>query len=91
MLTIDEEHFRLGRSWILDFMRYDLKRDAPRLAGRTLVVRAERDEVVDARALLRFARRLPAATCVTIPRADHDFDGHESEVVATIRQWLTSS
>lgn len=92
IFAIDEEHAVLGRAWMLDFLKYDARRDAKRIAVPTLIVSAGLDEVVDTPAQhARFAARFPHATHVTIAGANHDFDGREDEVVATIRQWLTSS
>ncbi len=92
VLSIDENHEKLGRAWVRDFIRYDAHRDAPYITIPTLIVSADRDETVARPSEhARFARKFPNASHITIQKADHDFDGREWEVVGTIRAWLTPS
>jgi alpha-beta hydrolase superfamily lysophospholipase len=91
-LSIDEKHHQLGRAWILDFLKYDAHKDARFIDVPTLILSAENDETV-ARPPehAKFAAHFSHADHRTIAHADHDFDGHEDAVVATITSWLTSS
>ncbi|MGE5541363.1 MAG: alpha/beta hydrolase [Bacillota bacterium] len=92
MLGIDGRKFVLGPDWLKDFARYSGYKCAPLITAPTLIISAERDyTVAKPREHRLYARRFPNAEHSTITWADHDFDGHEAEVAATIRQWLTSS
>lgn len=83
---------RLGRSWLLDFIRYDGLLTAKRVSVPTLVISAGKDNLVGRkRTHERLARALPSATHVCIEGAPHTFAGHERTVADTITKWLTSS
>jgi alpha-beta hydrolase superfamily lysophospholipase len=82
----------LDRTWLLDFMKFDGRRDAPYVSAPTLIVSASRDgTVASPRAHFQLAERFPKATMVVIPGAKHVFWKHEHKVADTIIQWLTSS
>jgi alpha-beta hydrolase superfamily lysophospholipase len=92
MLGISGKRFALGRSWLVDFLSYDVNKDAYKVRVPTLIISAERDGfVATANQHRTFARRFSNASHSTISWANHDFDGHEDEVVATIKPWLSSS
>lgn len=92
MLGIEGKEFVLGPDWLRDFRRFNGYRYAPRIAAPTLVISAERDHTVATPAEhRRYAHRFPKGEHSTIAWADHDFEGREDEVAATITQWLTSS
>lgn len=82
----------LRRTWLLDFLRYDIRADVPALTLPILVMVGEHDGVV-ARApdMQRYAASLPQGTCTVVAGAHHTFKGYEAKVTDTIQQWLTSS
>jgi pimeloyl-ACP methyl ester carboxylesterase len=92
VLGVDNRRFVLGAGWWKDFFSYDAFRSAPKVKARTLIISAERDfTVAKPDEHRRLTRRFPNAEHSTITWADHDFNGQEKEVAATINQWLTSS
>ncbi len=91
MLGIDGKEFALSPSWWFDFLKFNGYRYATNVTAPTLIISAERDHTVaKPREHRLFTRRFPHATHTTVSWADHDFNGHEDEVIATIRQWRTS-
>lgn len=92
LLGIDKKRFLLGPNWLRDFGKLNGYKFAKNISVPTLIISAEKDyTVAKAHEHRAYARRFLHAEHSTISWADHDFDGHEDEVVATIRQWLTSS
>ncbi|MDB5195198.1 MAG: osmotically inducible protein OsmC [Parcubacteria group bacterium] len=92
VLGIDGRRFVLGAGWWKDFFTYDALRTARYVSIPTLVISAEKDyTVAKPREHRQLAKRLARGDHSTISWADHDFDGHEDEVAATISQWHTSS
>ena len=92
MLGIDGKKFALSPLWWMDFFKFDGYSYAPNIPAPTLIISAERDHTVARPAQERaYARRFQNGTHSMVAFADHDFDGHEDEVVDTIDQWLTSS
>jgi pimeloyl-ACP methyl ester carboxylesterase len=92
MLGINGTKYTLGPQWILDWHKYDGYAYAPKIPIPTLVISAGKDQTVGRpRQHRAYTRKFPNAEHSTINWARHNFYGHESEVVATIRQWLTSS
>lgn len=92
MLGVDGKRFMLGPNWLRDFWKYDALRFAPEIPAPTLIISAGKDNTAAKPIAHRhYTRRFPRAEHSTISWADHDFTGHEDEVVATIRQWHTSS
>lgn len=92
ILGIEGRKYVLSPLWWNDFFTFDGSRDAPHISVPTLVISAEEDGTVAHPFEHRsFTKRFPRAEHSTIAWADHDFSGHENEVVDTIRQWRTSS
>lgn len=92
VLGVEGKRFVLGAGWWKDFFSYDALRTAREVTVPTLIVSAEKDyTVAKPREHRRLAKRFAHAEHSTISWADHDFDGHEDEVAATINQWHTSS
>jgi alpha-beta hydrolase superfamily lysophospholipase len=92
MLGIDGKKFALAPSWWLDFFKYDGHGYAPTISAPTLIISAEHDRTVARPTQERaYARTFINGEHSMIAFADHDFDGHEDEVVDTINTWLTSS
>jgi alpha-beta hydrolase superfamily lysophospholipase len=92
VLGVDDKRFILGAGWWRDFFTYDALRTARYVQASTLVISAEKDyTVAKPREHRALAKRFPHAEHSTISWADHDFNGHEDEVAATISQWLISS
>ncbi|MDB5189421.1 MAG: hypothetical protein JWL82_378 [Parcubacteria group bacterium] len=92
LLEIDGKKFRLSPLWWNDFCKFDGYAYARAITAPTLIVSAERDHTVAKPFVHRsYTKLFRNAQHSTISWADHDFDGHEDEVVATIEQWLTSS
>lgn len=92
MLGIDGRRFALSPRWWMDFFRFDGYAYAPQIPAPTLIISAELDHTVaKPRENRRYARLFPQGEHSMVAFADHDFDGHEDEVVDTIEQWLTSS
>jgi alpha-beta hydrolase superfamily lysophospholipase len=92
--TPGPDHSKLpqDRAWLLDFMKFDMKRDAPYVSIPTLIISASKDQsVADPRAHFSLAQRFPNATSIVIPDAKHVFWKHEQQVGDTITKWLTSS
>jgi pimeloyl-ACP methyl ester carboxylesterase len=82
----------LDRGWVLDFMKFNGKRDAPYIAAPTLIVSASRDSsAMSPKAHYSLATRFPNATNIVIPGAGHVFWKHERKLADTIVQWLSSS
>lgn len=79
--------------WILDFLSFDSRRDAPYVTSKVLIVSAENDHVVaEPKAHEALGRRMHGATThVVIPEAAHTFDKHKEVLTDTIRTWLSSS
>lgn len=79
--------------WILDFLSYDSRRDAPFVTCRTLIVSAGNDHVVaEPKAHEALGRRIHGATThVVLPEAVHTFEKHSDELTDTIQSWLSSS
>lgn len=92
MLGIDGKKFALSPLWWMDFFKFDAYALAPNISVPTLVISAELDHTVAKPSENRaYAHRFPYGEHSMVSFADHDFDGHEDEVVDTIDQWLTSS
>jgi len=92
MLGIDGRKFALSPLWWMDFFNFDAYSFAPSIPAKTLVISAELDHTVARPVHNRnYARKFPNGEHSMVSFADHDFDGHEDEVVDTIAQWLTSS
>jgi pimeloyl-ACP methyl ester carboxylesterase len=82
----------LDKTFVLDFMKFDSKKDASYIAAPTLIVSASRDtSVVSPKAQYELAQRFPNATSMVIPGAGHVFWKNELKLADTILQWLTSS
>ena len=62
--------------------RFELPRFPVEVLTPILVVAAGEDRIVDTRATERFARRLKAGRCLTIPRARHQLIMESEEIVA---------
>jgi pimeloyl-ACP methyl ester carboxylesterase len=91
-LGVDGKEFALSPLWWKDFGTFDGYAYAKHIEVPTLVISAEKDYAVAKPFEHRwFTKRFKNGEHSTITWADHDFDGHEAEVVATINQWLTSS
>jgi pimeloyl-ACP methyl ester carboxylesterase len=91
-LGIDGKKFRLSPLWWRDYFMFDGSQYAAKIQIPTLIISAERDGTVAKPFEHRsYAKKFPHAEHSTISWADHDFSGHEDEVIATIRQWHTSS
>lgn len=92
MLGIDGKKFALSPRWWLDFFHYDGHAYAENIPAPTLIISAEYDRTVARPAQERaYARKFINGEHSMIAFADHDFDGHEDEVIDTISTWLTSS
>jgi pimeloyl-ACP methyl ester carboxylesterase len=88
----DHRRIPLDRAWLLDFMKYDMKRDAPYVSAPTLIITAGNDgTIASPRAHEGLVHRFPRSTWITIPHARHVFIKHEHKVADTITKWLTSS
>jgi pimeloyl-ACP methyl ester carboxylesterase len=86
----DRKKLPLDRGWLIDFMKFDTKRDAPYVSAPTLIVSASKDgTVADPKAHFSLAQRFTNALCTVIPGANHIFWKHEKQVADTITQWLT--
>ncbi len=83
----------LDRKWLLDFMKFDARREAPYVSAPALIISASRDGSVVASPKAHYAlgARFPNATTIVIPGAGHVFWKHELKVADTILKWLTSS
>lgn len=92
MLRIDGKKFRLSPLWWKDFFSFDGYAYARKIMIPTLIISAEKDHTVAKPFEHRgYTKRFARAEHSTISWADHDFTGHEDEVIATIKQWHTSS
>jgi pimeloyl-ACP methyl ester carboxylesterase len=92
VLGIDGKRFLLGAGWWRDFFGYDAFRSARYVEAPALIISAEKDyTVAKPREHRSLVKRFADGQHSTISWADHDFDGHEDEVAATITPWLTSS
>jgi alpha-beta hydrolase superfamily lysophospholipase len=88
----DHRRIPLDRKWLIDFMRFDMKRDAPYVSVPTLIVSASKDgTIASTKAHQSLAHRFPKATLVVIPGAKHVFWKYEHKVADTMVKWLTSS
>jgi pimeloyl-ACP methyl ester carboxylesterase len=82
----------LDRGWLLDFMKFDGRRDAPYISAPALIVSASKDTTIASpKAHSALARWFPNATHVVIPGTGHIFWKHEQKLADTITKWLTSS
>lgn len=82
----------LGRGWLLDFLKFDIRTLARTLPQQTLVVIGAKDGMVGTTAAIRkFAGLFPNGSFATVPEAGHTFYKHEAPLAATMRTWLTSS
>jgi pimeloyl-ACP methyl ester carboxylesterase len=87
----DHSKLPLDRQFLLDFMKFDGRHDAPYVSAPTIIISASRDtSVASPRAHDALAHRFPNATWVMIPDARHLFWKHERKLADTIIQWLTS-
>lgn len=78
--------------WILDYFKYDTRKDAPHVHVPALIVSAGDDLIVAGpEAQTALTALFPDAKQVIIPHASHIFHKHEKELADTIRTWLTSS
>ncbi len=78
--------------WILDYFKYDTRKDAPHVTLPTLVISAGNDLIVAGpREQAKLSALFPDAQQVIIPHASHIFHEHEKQLTDTIRKWLTSS
>lgn len=92
MLGIDGKKFALSPLWWIDFFKFDGYHYAPNISAPTLIISAEEDHTVAKPFQNRhYARLFPYGEHSMVAFADHDFTGHEDEVIDTINQWLTSS
>lgn len=82
----------LKRSWLIDFMSYDIRRNWSHISVPVLVVIAGADNFIGTTvALQRFAKGFAQGTSVVIKKANHTFYTRDKEVTDTIKTWLTSS
>ncbi len=82
----------LRRGWLLDFMTYDVSRDGRSVKIPTLVISAQRDDVVGTpKQQSRIIHSLHKVKQVIVKEAGHLFWKHEQKVADTITTWLTSS
>lgn len=82
----------LKRTWLVDFMRYDVRKQSSLISVPVLVVIAGADNFVGTTvALQRFAKGFAQGTSVIIKKANHTFYTRDQEVTDTIKIWLTSS
>lgn len=82
----------LKRTWLVDFMRYDARKQSALISVPVLVVIAGADNFVGTTvALQRFAKGFARGTGVVIKKANHTFYTRDEEVTDTIKTWLTSS
>ncbi|MEK7201744.1 MAG: alpha/beta fold hydrolase [Patescibacteria group bacterium] len=90
---IGEKFFNpLYPPWILDYFKYDTRKDAPHVHVPALIVSAGDDLIVAGpKAQAALTRLFPDATQVVVPHASHIFHEHEKELTDTITQWLSSS
>lgn len=92
ILGIHGKQFLLSPLWWKDYFKFDGYAYAPNILAPTLIISAERDGTVAKPFVHRwYTKQFPNAEHSTITWADHDFTGHEDEVIATINQWHTSS
>ena len=78
--------------WILDYFKYDTRKDAPHVHLPTLIISAGDDLIVAGPAAQATLTALfPNARQKVVPHASHIFDKHEEELADTIKEWLTSS
>lgn len=78
-------------AWIMDYFKYDIRKDAPCVtkpvcmisAGDDLIVSGPKEHEV-------LAKLFPDVSHMVIEGASHTFSEHEAALAATIRQWLTS-
>lgn len=91
--TTGEKFFNpLYPPWILDYFKYDTRKDAPHVEVPTLIVSAGDDLIVAGpKAQTALTALFPNATQVIISDASHIFHEHGKELADTIRTWLTSS
>lgn len=74
--------------WILDYVSYDIRKDAPYCACPTHIISAGDDlTVARSRDHEKLTHIFPHATHVTIPDATHTFAGHEQELTESILRW----
>ncbi len=80
----------LKRTWLIDFMRYDVRKQSALITVPVLVVIAGADSFVGTTtALQRFAKGFVQGTSVVIKKANHTFYTRDQEVTDTIKTWLT--
>lgn len=83
--------FPLRRSWLIDFLRHDIRTTSAGVSVPTLVVLGERDNVVGTpRALEACAYGYPQGRFALVPGATHTFRGSEQALADTITAWLSS-
>lgn len=83
--------FPLRRSWLLDFLKHDIRTTSEQVTVPVLVVLGERDNVVGtARALEACAYGYPQGRFALVPGATHTFRGSEDALADTITAWHTS-
>lgn len=82
--------YMLGRTWLLDFVRYDSMQTAKKISIPTLVISAEKDSLVGTPARQkRYAEQFAQQTHVVIPNGTHTFWKQEQSVADTISTWLS--
>ena len=91
--TTGEKFFNpLYPPWILDYFKYDTRKDAPHVHVPALVISAGDDLIVAGpEAQTALTALFPDAKQVIIPHASHIFHEHEKELADTIKVWLSSS
>jgi pimeloyl-ACP methyl ester carboxylesterase len=76
--------------WILDYISYDIRKDAAHCACPTFIISAG-DDLTVARAVAheKLATLFPNARHTTIAGATHTFAGNEQELTQSIQEWLS--
>lgn len=76
--------------WILDYVSYDIRKDAPHCLCPTFIISAG-DDLTVARAVEheKLATLFPNARHTTIADATHTFMGNEQQLTQTIQEWVS--
>lgn len=82
----------LKRAWLVDFMRYDARKQSALISVPVLVVIAGADNFIGTtKAIQKFAQGFKQGASILIEKANHTFYTRDAEVTDTIKTWLTSS
>ncbi len=80
----------LDRTWLLDYMKFNPRKDAEKVQVPALIVSAQKDGLISTKNHAKLVKHFAHGTLKVIPRANHIFFRQEHEVAATILAWRTS-